>query len=280
MQLRELIVFLDEYANRDNLLQVATGLARRHGARLIGAYVPSDSLLRRGSDAFARGAASQSAATEYVSHEDEALSRAAAQFSEAIKQNGIDGVWHAISSYATASDIVVHARYADLSIVAQSREPRVRLWGPEDILLAFGGPTLIVPDGSSISNPIGDRVLVAWNATREARRAVADALPILAGAAQVTVLIVDPSRESTSARPEPGANITRYLAAHDISADVKCLASKGIDVGAIILREADAAGADMIVMGAYGHSRIVELVLGGATRTVLRDARIPVLMSH
>jgi len=280
MEFRELIVFLDEAADTGNLLRTATALARKHGARLTGAYVPSDSALRRRSDAFARGAGSEAVAAEYQTHEDESLSHAARQFAEAIEQNGVSGSWQAISCYATAADIVVHARYADLSIVGQRQERRARLWGPEDILLSLGGPTLIMPENPAISDPVGDRILVAWNATREARRAVGDALPILARAAQVTVLIVDPPALSAGPRPEPGANIARYLAAHGISPQLKCLASDGIDAGTVILREANAVGADMIVMGAYGHSRIVELVLGGATRTVLQEAQLPVFMSH
>jgi nucleotide-binding universal stress UspA family protein len=280
MELRELIVFVDELAETGNLLRVATILARKHGARLIGAYVPSDSLLRRDPDAFARGAGSAAAAAEYQSHEDESLSRAAEQFAEATTLHGVAGAWQAISCYATAADIVIHARYADLSIVGQQHQRRASLWGPEDILLSLGGPTLIVPEKPAISGPVGDRVLLAWNAAREARRAVGDALPILGRAAQVTVLIVDPPAQSAGPRPEAGANITRYLAAHGISSQLRCRSSAGVDIGTVILREAHDIGADMIVMGAYGHSRIVELVLGGATRTVLRDAEIPVLMSH
>lgn len=279
MEIRELIVFLDEYADADNLLGVAAGLARKHEARLVGAFVPSGGLLTR-ADEFARGTASGAAAAEYLSHAGESLARAARQFADITERDGLATAWHAISSYATAADIVLHARYADVSIVGQPREQRVRLWGPEDILFAFGGPTLIVPEDPAIANPIGDRVLVAWNATREARRAIGDALSILAGASEVTVLIVDSPGPSDRSRPEPGANIARYLAAHGIPADVKCLSSNGVDIGTVILREAQTAGADMIVMGAYGHSRIVELVLGGATRTVLQEARLPVLMSH
>lgn len=279
MEIRELIVFLDEYANVDNLLRVAAEWARKFGAHLAGAYVPSG-LLQHHPDEFARGVATKAVATQCLSHDDESLAHAARQFAEATERAGVDGVWQAISGYATAADVVVHARYADLSIVERRRESRPRLWGPEDILLALGGPTLIVPENPTISGPVGNRVLVAWNATREARRAISDAMPILAKATQVTVIIVDAAAQSDGPRPEPSANIGRYLAAHGISADVKCISSSGVDIGTVILNEAQTAGADMIVMGAYGHSRIVELVLGGATRTVLQDASLPVLMSH
>jgi nucleotide-binding universal stress UspA family protein len=124
-------------------------------------------------------------------------------------------------------------------------------------------------------------VLVAWKPSREATRAVNDALPLLEAADQVTVLVVDttgPRHHREEA--EPGSGIALHLARHGIKAVVEQTVAAGQSVADAMLSRAAELGCDLIVMGAYGHSRLRELVLGGVTREILRHMTVPVLMSH
>jgi nucleotide-binding universal stress UspA family protein len=125
----------------------------------------------------------------------------------------------------------------------------------------------------------GKRVLVAWNASAEASRAIADALPLLARAESVNVIVFETGKAGDHGE-EPGADAALYLARHGVKATVSRYGSPDIDIGSQILSRAADMTADLIVMGAYGHSRMRELVLGGATRTILESMTAPVLMSR
>jgi nucleotide-binding universal stress UspA family protein len=122
---------------------------------------------------------------------------------------------------------------------------------------------------------IGKRPVIAWNGSVEAARAVSAALPLLHNAAKVTVLMFANQGGSS----EPGADIAQYLVRHGIEVEVK-VCPPASDAGHAILSEAAKLQADLLVMGAYGHSRFREMVLGGATRTILSELPLPVLMTH
>jgi nucleotide-binding universal stress UspA family protein len=123
-------------------------------------------------------------------------------------------------------------------------------------------------------------VLVAWNTTREAARALNDAMPILARAKKVTVLSINPPSGEMGRPVWPGADISLHLARHGATAEASSTVSGDIDAGNTILSRAADFGADLIVMGGYGHSRQREFLLGGVTRTLLQHMTVPVLMSH
>lgn len=125
-----------------------------------------------------------------------------------------------------------------------------------------------------------ERILVAWDGSREATRAVHDALPLLTGAASVIVLCVNPQRTAARYEAEPGADIALHLARHDVRTEVQQASADDGAEGEAILSAALDSGANLIVAGAYAHSRIRELVLGGVTRTLLRSTTVPVLMAH
>jgi nucleotide-binding universal stress UspA family protein len=114
---------------------------------------------------------------------------------------------------------------------------------------------------------------VAWNATRQAARAVHDAMPFLEAAAKVTALTIN-------ADEDPAADLARHLARHGVKAEASTLKSDDVEVGALLLSRAADLSADLLVMGAYGHSRLREVVLGGATREIFRSMTVPVLMAH
>ena len=169
-------------------------------------------------------------------------------------------------------------RYADLIVAGQS-DPEAPVVGAVEIaelILSGGRPVLLVPYAFRRQR-LGEHVLIAWNGSREAARAVADAMPILEAAARVSVLAVDPGSALGDA---PGADIALHLARHDIRVEAAQMESQGLSPADILLNRAVDLSVDVIVMGAYGHSRLRELVLGGVTRDILRHMTVPVLMSH
>lgn len=159
----------------------------------------------------------------------------------------------------------LHARYADL-VVASPDVAR-------DLVFDAASPILAFPDEAKADAP--RRVLLAWNGSREAARAARDALPLLKAAETVDVIVVDPP----AGRPI-GVDLGRFLGSHGITVEIRERLSGGADIGALLLEEARTSGAELLVMGAYGHSRLREWVLGGATEEALETQTIPVLLSH
>lgn len=177
-------------------------------------------------------------------------------------------VGKAIASEVRMGDLFVGTRpYGDPARSAHIEEA---------ILFDSGRPCLFLPPQTARPAQM-TTVLVGWKNTRESARAVAEAMPILKQATSVIVVMV--SEGDGSLGSEPGADIGRYLSRHGIKPEIRT-ASGAPDVGTALLREAQAHAADLIVMGGYGHSRLRELVLGGATRDVLVSSPIPVLMAH
>lgn len=130
------------------------------------------------------------------------------------------------------------------------------------------------------AKPPGKVVMVCWNASREAARAVVDALPFLRAAEKVIVLAVNPEMSAAGHGAEPGADVAAWLSRHGVRVTVQRDVAPDADVGAVILSRAADHGVDLIVMGIYGHSRMREMVLGGASRSLLASMTVPVLMAH
>jgi nucleotide-binding universal stress UspA family protein len=143
-----------------------------------------------------------------------------------------------------------------------------------------GRPVLIVPNAPALSDRVGEKVLVAWNARREAARAVFDALPVLKKASEVRVVAVNPQSEQEAPRDLPTAEICASLARHGVNCQGAEEVKPRKNVGQTLLGCAQEFGADLLVMGCYGHTRWREFVFGGASRHVLSHASLPVFMSH
>jgi len=176
----------------------------------------------------------------------------------------------------------VHARYADVAVMARPVEGAgadLREEIIEGVLFHSGRPALIAPPGWN-GTSIGKRVVVAWDASREATRALSEADDILEFAEAVTVLTVDAKPKMFGHGDQPGANIAAHLSRRGLPAEVRNVDSMGRSASLAILDEATALGADLVVMGGYAHSRLRELVFGGATRELLRTATVPLLMAH
>jgi nucleotide-binding universal stress UspA family protein len=180
-----------------------------------------------------------------------------------------------------SSTASMHARYADLAVVPSlTADDRAQIHEFfQDLLLDSGRPVLVVPPKAQAAmSP--KRAVVAWRPTREATRAVHDALPLLKTAEQVDVLAIDPKIGETAHGEEPGADIAAHLARHGVKVQAVARPSLGASTGAAVLDYATQIGADLVVAGGYGHSRLRERVLGGATRDMLHTTTVPVLFAH
>ena len=176
----------------------------------------------------------------------------------------------------------VHARYADVAVMTRPPEgigAELREEIIEGILFHSGRPALIAPTGWT-GTMIGKRVLIAWDASREATRALSEADDILEFSEAVTVVTIDAKPKMFGHGDQPGANIAGHLKRRGLPAEVKNIDSGGRSASTAILEEAKALNADLVVMGGYAHSRLRELVFGGATRELLRHATVPILMAH
>jgi len=203
-----------------------------------------------------------------------------AMFGDAVQKGGLTRAEWRVSSDDAIAAMALHARYADLVVIGQP-EPEgdsgVDAAFAHRAVLAGGRPVLVVPYIGPAAT-LGKRVLLAWNATREATRAMTDALPLLQSADEVAVVMVRP--RGASHGEVPGADVGVYLARHGVRVKVDSIEAPEVDAGNLLLSQAADLSSDLIVMGAYGHSRFGELVLGGATRTIVESMTVPVVMSH
>jgi nucleotide-binding universal stress UspA family protein len=276
----EIVVFTDGRAETTSILEFASGLAEQHGARLISVFMEPEPVISP-AETFARGKGMLSVLEVHRAQLDGIEEEQRALFEGIVRRHGIrpESEWRSLPYLS--SEVGVHAYYADLVVIARP-ESADQTAGPpglaESLVLSSGRPIIVFPPRSTVSRV--RRILVGWNARRESVRAVADALPLLVRAEAVEVLVVDHERHPSSHGQEPGADIARHLARHGAQVEVRRLSSGGKNVGRFLLSQAAAFGADLVVMGAYGHSHLSEWVFGGVTRTVLREAGLPVLMSR
>lgn len=276
MPIKDLLVHVDAGVAAPARVELGVSLARTHGAHLTGIHVLSLPPI----PSYVLPQLPQSVLDMQLRTLEEESERLKAMFIAKCDAGGVNSEWRQVRG-DTAEAVELHSRYSDCVLIGQASkdDPGDDLSEemPEDLALHVGRPVLIVPCYGSFSK-IGDRVLVAWNGTREATRAINDAIPFINKAHKVTVLVINP--EEMASRHMPGADISLHLARHGIDTEAATARADDIEVGDIILSRAADLGADLIVMGAYGHSRFREMVMGGATRHILRHMTVPVLMSH
>jgi len=211
----------------------------------------------------------------------EAAQAAIAKFEETARRNALSAESRWVDSdYAGIGDLFARmARQFDISVVAQAEPDAV---GPERLIVEAalfdsGRPVLIVPYIQKTPLKLG-RAMACWDGSRSAARAIADALPFLARAKAVEILTV--TGEAGKSSELEGTDIAHHLARHGVKVEVERQVARDIDVASVILSRVADTNADLIVMGGYGHSRLREFVLGGATRGILGSMTVPVLMSH
>jgi nucleotide-binding universal stress UspA family protein len=277
-KLGEIVVFIDGRTETAGILEFAGLLAQEHGARVISVFMQPEPTVTP-AETFARGKGMESIIEVHRAQLERIEAEHRAQFENIVRRRGIRSEWRSLPYLSNA--VGVHAYYADLVVIARPESAGQSAGPPglaESLVLSSGRPIIMFPPRGTVSQV--RRILVAWNATRESIRAAADALPLLVSAKAVQVLVVDHERNRAGHGQEPGADIARHLARHGAQVEVRRLSPGGEEVGHLLLSQAAAFSADLLVMGAYGHSHLREWMFGGVTRTVLYEAVLPVLMSR
>lgn len=277
MGYKTILVHCDATRGAAGRLRIAADVARQHGAHLIGLHVRQPFQTPVFTDASAAMDALY-ASYEETTRADEAA--ASAIFQDLAGSAGDSSEWRTVAGMADEC-LIEAGRYADLIVLGQYDPEALPVTTSSDLVervaMATERPTLIVPH-IGVMKPPGGNVMVCWNNSREAVRATTAALPILKAAVKVTLLMIDPQK--TSAANEPGADIAQWLARHGVKAVLQHDSAEGSDVGGVILSRAADRDVDLIVMGIYGHSRVREMVLGGASRTLLASMTVPLLVAH
>lgn len=275
MTYKSILVHLDAGERVQTRLDTALHLARRFGAHLDGVF----SVFTPEARGFYMMAGT---ASWFEEHRRERVQRRAAAerlYAAELTRADIKGNW--LQPDGDPNFVVPHyARYADLVVAGQtdSEDPNSYIADSfvENLVLSAGRPVLLLPKHGEFPT-LGKRVLIAWDGSREATRALYDAIPFAARAEKTTILTVSEPGKPTEMR-QPGADIALTLARHNAMVNVEN--ATGDAIGNVLLSRVHEGGYDLIVMGAYGHARWRELVMGGTSRTVLQSMTVPVLMSH
>ena len=295
--LRDIVVVLDDATRSEIRLDIAVALAQQHDAYLTGLsaldlLMPTRPVVRpRGNPEVDRQLGSQLmnwGAVPPVDYPEadrqaaETAERIEAAFRERLRFSGLPGDWR-VASGQVSETVVRQARHADLVILGQidpeHPPPPEGRQLVEDVLMTSGRPILVIPYIGRFET-CGTNILVGWNNSREAARAVSDAIPLLAKAASVTILEADHIGRKPATDDASSADIIRHLARYGISAETARTVMVSISASDVLLSYASDISADLLVVGGYGHSRLRELILGGVTRDLLRHMTLPVLMSH
>lgn len=280
MAYRTIILHLSDPRRGERLLQAAVPLARAMEAHLIGLCVLPPYLIIPAMDGAGVSTTIDAHRTAYRGE----MRQLKSAFEQATADLKPPPEWREVDAgYATVAETVYSiGRASDLVIVSQ----RDGDWGssslledPERLAMDCGRPVLLLPNAGRCVLP-PKRATIAWNGRREAARAVFDALPLLQLTSDVNIVWINPEKELPRVGDLPAAEIAAALARHGVKCEATQASAIGADVGAEILRQAAVFGSDLLVMGCYGHSRLREFILGGASRHVLEQMQLPVLMSH
>lgn len=280
MTVKTIALSLNDIDNLDYLLPTAAALATAHDAHLSGVYViPSVEVYA----AYAGMAMADVVDTQRKRYLEMAKS-VREKFNHILKLNSLQGEWHELDAInmSVSREFCEAARVADLAVIAQVDRDvycGVEAEFAENVVLGAGRPVLVVPRGKSFDT-IGSKVVMGWNSKREAARACFDALALLNKDSDVTLVWVDPQKTRAEAGNLPGTEMASALARHGIKVAAEPMPTSDEDAGSALLAKAADVNADLLVIGAYGHSRVREFVFGGATDTVLKGAGLPVLMAH
>jgi nucleotide-binding universal stress UspA family protein len=280
MTYRSILVHLDESPRCAARVVLAAALAREHGAHLLGlaptGLVNLPPALR---PTLSDGVDFMSAALKQMKQRAADL---VTRFNAQVAPLGLASSEGRVHDDDSLSAVLQHARASDLVVLGQNDPehytPLVSWDFAQQVFLHCGRPVLVVPYAGEFKQ-VGSHVVVAWSDSREAARALADALPLLRKAGRVDVLCFEHPADNDATTAQQLAGVGLWLVRHGVKAEVRREMTE-LDVGNALLSRACDLGADLVVMGGYGHARVSELVVGGVTRSVLSQMTMPVLLSH
>ena len=280
MTYRSILVHLDESPRCAVRVGVAARLAREHGAHLLG-LAPAGLV-----NLPARVTPSLSGVPNYLELAQASLNERASALVTAFKRRvegfGLASLEGRIAENDNVPALLEHARALDLVVLGQtdrvSPGSAIEVDIPEQVFLQSGTPALVVPSTGDF-DVVGTCAVVAWNASREATRALHDALPLLRKARSVHLICFERPSDLVHVSRLQLNDACRWLSRHGIEAQLHQEPVR-IEVGKALLSRASDLGADLVVMGGYGHSRMAEMLLGGVTRRLLAQMTMPVLISH
>ena len=273
MAFKDIVVHVAQDERTAARLDAAAGLAELFEGRVTGVYA----LPRLNVPGYASFEISPEVYKRLDTEQRSLADRAEEGFSTRMAKSTQPSEWRLVTG-EPADVVTTSARYADITIVGQTDPDDSRSIPDlaDDVVLSAGGPVLVWPYAGSFG-VAPETVMLAWNGTREAKRALADAMPLLKRADKVIVFGVDEG----DGKHIPGADVSTHLARHGVRVETQhTVSSSGIDAGNLLLSAVSDVGAELLVMGAYGHRRLREILLGGVTRDILREMTVPVLMSH
>ncbi len=300
MILKDILVCLDPTEAGERRLRLAAAIAREYHAHVSAAYIMSEVIpgvppyqgvgipAPTGATEIAQGSivagvplpGAPPVVSSAPSPGAELADIVEQRFRAEVQPHGIDGNWHLFGS-GDSEELIALSRTMDMVVFGQAASD-YRLptgFSPEDIVMASGRPMLVVPSAGEFGSA-GRRVLIAWDGTREASRALHDALPMIARAEAAWVMTVR-ARDSNSDDHGPSLDrVIRHLERHGIAATTEESIGGDVPTADLLLSRASDMGADLLVAGAYHHSQLREAIIGGVSRELLDHMTVPVLMSH
>jgi len=278
MTYKDILVHLDNSASLKGRLNAAATLAQDHQARLTGIFVSPENNI----PGYISAQIDMDLRTKIADSQNKEVEHVKEIFLTTLKNNYLPGEW--VHENGDEIDVLTkHARYADLLVIGQydDSDPEILYLQemPDRLILAAGRPVLVVPYIYK-DNTFGKNIMVGWDASRTSTRAVHDALPILKKSDKTTIMSVKQSPEGLLNDQLPGADIAAHLSRHGVNAVADHITNTEMKPAMTLLASAADLSADMIVIGAYGHARFKELVMGGVTRHLLESMPVPVLLSH
>lgn len=282
--IKDILVHVDNTPACEFRVKRATGIAERLGARLTGLYVRPQPMpagyLGGDIGVFVDDGSFDTNNPQIQARIQMAATSAEGVFRGVLHRHHIEEDWK-VAAGSMVREVCFWAQHMDLAIIGRSDTSAAGtdLSAVGEILLSIGRPVIILPD-AHIHSHIGEHILFAWQPQQEAARAVSDSLAFLRSAKSVTVLAVELHSNDHDTILRSLEALERHLRHHGVAPRMRSIRAEGKSVGERILGEAENEGADFIVCGAYGHSRLRELIFGGVTRSLLESSNIPLLMSH
>ncbi len=278
MAYKSILVHADLSRHAPQRIAIAARLAHAHQAHLIGAAMTGVSRFTLENNRGMRGGAVAVQINALHGHAEQALD----QFETLARQAGAVSLERRLIEDDEDGGMAVSARYSDLTVLSQHDASEALPGAMSDlvpyVMLNAARPVLIVPRSGQFEE-VNNTVVVAWDGSMEATRAIGHALPLLRAARLVVLALLHPPAGHAQPARHPGADIAAYLSRHGVPVEVRPAIATG-DIGAALLAMAAEVHANLLVMGGYGHARFHEILLGGVTETVLRQMTLPVLMAH